>query len=128
MKKVLTMLIAIIMVVSLAACNQKNENLGGTWTVDSIEYEGSKFSVEEWNNMENEDFSNFYIILKDGGKAYIYDDGYDSLVNWLKSDDNIMIDDEMCTIIDDMICLEQYGEKIFLKKTSDNQEIPNNEN
>ena len=86
---------AVIMITSLTACGEKekNEDFGGTWKVDSIEYEGSKFSVEEWNNMEDEDLSGFYIIFKDGGKAYVYDDGYGDLVNWLKSDDSIMIGD-----------------------------------
>ena len=42
---------------------------------------------------EDEDLSGFYIIFKDGGKAYVYDDGYGDLVNWLKSDDSIMIGD-----------------------------------
>ncbi len=126
MKKLLALLLVALMIFSLAACGEKekSENLSGTWNVESIEYEGSKFSVEEWNNMEDEDLSRFYIIFKDGGKAYIYDDGYGDLVNWLKSDDSIMIGDEKCSIIDGMICLDYYGDKIYLKKTSDSQEIP----
>ena len=126
MKKLFALLLAVIMITSLTACGEKekNEDFGGTWKVDSIEYEGSKFSVEEWNNMEDEDLSGFYIIFKDGGKAYVYDDGYGDLVNWLKSDDSIMIGDEKCSIVDGMICLDYYGDKIYLKKTSDSQEIP----
>lgn len=95
MKKLFALLLAVIMITSLTVCGEKekNEDFGGTWKVDSIEYEGSKFSVEEWNNMEDEDLSGFYIIFKDGGKAYVYDDGYGDLVNWLKSDDSIMIGD-----------------------------------
>ena len=95
MKKLFALLLAVIMITSLTACGEKekNEDFGGTWKVDSIEYEGSKFSVEEWNNMEDEDLSGFYIIFKDGGKAYVYDDGDGDLVNWLKSDDSIMIGD-----------------------------------
>ena len=126
MKKLFTLLLVALMILSLASCGEKekNENFSGTWKVESIEYEGSKFSVEEWNNMEDEDFSGFYIIFKDGGKAYVYDDGYGDLLNWLKSDDSIMIGDEKCSIIDEMICLDYYGDKIYLKKTSDSQEIP----
>lgn len=126
MKKLLALLLAVIMITSLTACGEKekSEDFGGTWKVDCIEYEGSKFSVEEWNNMEDEDLSSFYIIFKDGGKAYVYDDGYGDLVNWLKSDDSIMIGDEKCSIVDGKICLDYYGDKIYLKKTSDNQEIP----
>lgn len=123
MKKLLASLLALIMISSLIACNEK-EIFGGTWKVDFIEYEGSKFTVEEWNNTEDDDLSNFYVILKDGGKAYVYDEGYGDLVNWLKTDDSIMIGDEKCSIVDGKICLDYYGDKIYLKKTSDNQEIP----
>lgn len=126
MKKALALLLAVITLLSLTACSkkEKTENFGGTWKVDSIEYEGAKFSVQEWNNMEDEDFSEFYIIFKDGGKAYVYDDGYGDLVDWLKSDDSIMIGDEKCSIVDKMICFDYYGDKIYLKKVSDNQTIP----
>lgn len=126
MKKLLVLLLVVMMITSLTACSkkEKSEDFGGTWKIDSIEYEGSKFSVEEWNNMEDEDLSGFYIIFKDGGKAYVYIDGYGDLVNWLKSDDSIMIGDEKCSIIDGKICLDYYGDKIYLKKTSDSQEIP----
>ena len=124
-KRILALLMALTFVFMLTACGekQKSKKMVGTWEVDCIEYEGSKFSVEEWKNLEDEDFSNFFIILKDGGKAYIYDDGYDELVSWLYADDNIMIDSEMCSIVDGMICLDHYGDKIYLKRTSKNQEI-----
>ena len=125
MKRLLALLLALIMITSLTACGGKgkNENFVGTWKVDCIEYEGSKFSVEEWNNIEDEDLSDFYIVFKDGGKAYVYDE-YGDLVNWLKSDDSIMIGDEKCSIVDGMICFDYYGDKIYLKKTSESQEIP----
>ena len=133
MKKVLTLLLSVIMIISLSACGEKesgekekSKKFLGTWKIECIEYEGAKFSVEEWKNMENSDFSDFYIIFKDGGKAYIYDEGYGELVNWLKSNNKIMIGDEKCTIVDGMICLDYYGDKLYLKKTSNNQEIPKN--
>lgn len=126
MKKALSLLLAVIMILSLTACSkkEKNEKFEGTWKIDCIEYEGSKFSVQEWNNMEGEDFSEFYIIFKDGGKAYVYDGDYGDLVDWLKSYDSIMIGDEKCSIVDKMICFDYYGDKIYLKKVSDNQTIP----
>ena len=113
----------------LFACGKKENNgdICGTWKVDYIEYEGSKFSVDEWKNMENEDLSEFYIILKDGGKAYIYDDGYGNLVDWLKSDNSIMIDGTKCSITGGKICLDYYGTNVCLKKTTANQEIPKDE-
>lgn len=125
MKKIFAMLFVLIMITSTTACSNKEKSKGfsGTWQISCIEYEGSKFTVDEWKTMEDEDLSEFYIILKEGGKAYIYDDGYGDLVDWLKSEDSIMIGDEKCDIVDGNICLDYYGDKIYLQKTSDNQEI-----
>ncbi len=139
MKKILIVL-TLIMCLFLGACNTQEKNVNdkensgtqetvddfsGTWKVEYIEYEGSKFSVNEWNNIEGDDLSDFYIILKNGGKAYIYDDEYGDLVNWLKSDNIIMIDNERCSIINGKICVDYYGDKIYLNRVSNNQEIPN---
>lgn len=126
MKKIFAMLFVVIMITSTTACSNKEKSKGfsGTWQISYIEYEGSKFTVDEWKAMEDEDLSEFYIILKEGGKAYIYDDGYGDLVDWLKSKDSIMIGDKKCDIVDGNICLDYYGDKIYLQKASDNQEIP----
>lgn len=126
MKKWITVFLALVMAITVTACSksEKNIDLCGTWKVDCIEYDGAKFSVEEWRIAEDEDLSSFYIVFKDGGKAYIYEDGYGELVNWLKSEDSVMIDGEICSMVDEMICLDYYGDKLFLKKTSDSQEIP----
>ncbi len=132
-KLVLCMIMSITMLISLSACGEKEKgkveketsnNFSGTWKVDYIDCEGSKFTVDEWIVMEDEDLSKFYIILKDGGKAYIYDGDFGDLENWLKSDNSIMIGDEKCSIVDGKICFDYYGDTIYLHKTSDNQEIP----
>ncbi len=122
--------LVITMLVSLSACGGegksegKSEDFYGTWKIDYIDYDGSEFTVDEWNNMEDEDFSGFYIILKEGGKAYIYDGDYGDLVDWLKSDNSIMIGDAKCSVDGNKICLDYYDVKLYLKKSSDNQEIP----
>ena len=104
MKKMLALVMVGIIVLSFAACSKNSEkNLVGTWVVDFIEYEGSKFSVDEWKSMEEDDLSDFYIIFKDGGKAYVYDDEEGELLDWLYSDDKIMIGNINCTIIDEKI-------------------------
>ena len=128
-KTIIAVILAVLMISSLAACGKDivEDDFCGTWKVEYIEYEGSKFSVEEWKNMDEEDLSDFYVIFKDGGKAYVYDDEYGDLVNWLKSDDSIMLGDEKGTIVDEKICFDYYGDMIYLKKESDNQEIPKEE-
>ncbi len=136
MKTILTIFLTVAMCLCLYSCGTPENNNGivntqeeindvcGTWIVDSIEYEGSSFSVKEWESIEGDDLSDLYIILKDGGKAYLYDDEYGDLVNWLRSDDTIMIGDEKCSIVNGLICIEYYGDKLFLKKSSDSQEVP----
>lgn len=127
-KKLIAVAIALVLMVSLVGCGETTaEDLVGTWKIDSIEYDGSKFSVDEWKTMEDEDLSQFIIVLKEGGKAYIYDGEYDDLVDWIFSEDVIMIDGEKGTIVDDQICLEYYSDKLYLVKDSDSQEIPDEE-
>ena len=127
MKKMLALVVVGIILFSFTACSKNAEkNFVGTWVVDFIEYEGSKFSVDEWKSMEDDDLSDFYIIFKDGGKAYVYDDEDGELLDWLYSDENIMIGDVKCSVVDNRICFDYYGDIIYLKKSSDNQEIPTN--
>ena len=133
MKKALTFLLAMIMIISLTACSANSNNFEGTWKVDSIEYEGSKFSVEELKNSTNKDLSSlyegltdFYLILKESGEAYLYVDGYGDSGDWSKSDDDnsIMIGVQECEIVDKMICFDFGDNKVYLKKSSNSQEIP----
>ena len=129
MKKLLALLLATVLLITLAACGgEKDVEIDGKWHVEFVEYEGARFTVEEWNEIEDEDFSSCYIVFKDGGKAYLYEDGYGDLVNWLATDEYVMIDDEKAAIIDGEIHLENYyGETLILNKISDSQEIPKEE-
>lgn len=129
MKKFLSTALALFMALatalSLSACGKKGKDgFCGTWMISFVEYEGSKFTVEEWKSTEDEDLSEFRIVFKDGGKAYIYDGEYGDLVNWMESGDSIMIGDEKGTVDDGMIRFDYYGNTICLKKVSDSQTIP----
>ena len=133
MKKLFVLLLALLLVTLLAACGGKNEKFEGTWKVESIEYEGSKFSINELKKSTNEDLSSlyedlkdFYLILKDDGEDYLYVDGSGDSGDWLKSDNNdsIIIGAQKCEIVDKMICLDFDGNKVYLKKSSNSQEIP----
>ncbi len=127
MKKILAVCMSIAILFTFAACKiEKNsKDYSGTWEADYVEYEGSKFTLKEWENLEGEDLSGFCAILKSGGKAYVYDDGYEGLVNWLNTEDSIMIGEKKGAVVDGKIYLYYNGNKLYLKKTSDNQEIPN---
>ena len=126
MKRIIGKTVAVLMILlislTFAACGEKK--ITGTWVIDYIEYDGSKFTIEEWEKTEGEDLSGYYVILKEGGKAYLYDGDYGYLVDWLQSDDKLMIDGDACTYNDGKICIDYYDNKIFLKKQSDDQSIP----
>lgn len=134
MKKLFVLLLALLLVTSLVACGGKNEKFEGTWKIESIEYEGSKFSINELKKSTNEELSSlyedlkdFYLILKDGGEAYLFADGDSDSFSWIKSDDgnSIIIGAQKCEIVDKMICRDFDGNKVYLKKSSNSQEIPN---
>ena len=151
MKKIVVLLLVMV-IASLVACGQiddksKNQNssidfgqiedepkdqklsnvsIEGTWTVDWIKSEGVKFTVKEWNNFENEDVSRFYIIFKEGGLAYVFEDRYwgGDFVTWSKLENGILIDDELAIFEDGRICYSYYGDLLYLKKTSESQVVP----
>lgn len=128
MKKLLAMFLLCAMLFALCGCGEeevKEFDLCGTWKVAFVEYEGSSFTVEEWLNMEDDDLSDFFIIFKEGGQAYVFDDDYGNLENWLQSEDKVMIGDEKCSLIDQKIRYDYYDDIIYLEKVSDSQEIPN---
>ena len=112
MKKLFVLLLALLLVTLLAACGGKNEKFEGTWKVFSIN-ELKKSTNEDLSSLY-EDLKDFYLILKD-------DSG-----DWLKSDNNdsIIIGAQKCEIVDKMICLDFDGNKVYLKKSSNSQEIP----
>ncbi len=127
MKKFLTVLLVVILAISFVACGAKKESIEGTWEVDYIEYEGSQFTVDEWKTTEDEDYSNFFIIFKKGGKGYIFDGEYDYLVDWIKTEDGVVLDGEHIIFVDGKLCLDDgYETKIYLKKSSDSEEITKN--
>ncbi len=131
MKKFYALLLSLILVLPLTACGGKSSEaaLYGTWKVANVEYEGTKFTSEEWKNMDNEDYTEFFIIIKEGGQAYVYDYGYGDLVDWLVSEDSIMIGEQKCNLVDDQICFEYYSDElVYLNKVSDSQIIPSDKN
>lgn len=129
MKKIVKMLFIVGATVLLAACGKeakKESEFCGTWNSVSAEAEGSEFTIEELEATGDNTLSDFQIIIKDGGKAYVYSQGNGALVDWKKTEKGIKIGVMDCSVNDGMISLENNGIKINLKKTSDSQTIPNN--
>lgn len=132
MKKKITMLLsAIIVVLTLAGCEQKANNLTGTWTIDAVEVDGAMFTAAELDAMDSDNWvTKSIIILKDGGKAYVAEGGVSGvIVDWAQTDEsNIIIGETECAIVDGKIKMAVDDDTIyFFKKTSDSQTISSQE-
>ena len=126
MKKIIAYALILTMLISFSACGSKNseKSLYGTWNAVSLEKDGSSFFIDELKALDEEDYSDVYMIIKEGGKAYLYIDGYGDLVDWAKTEDGIMLGKLKCTISDGLLCIDNDEDgKLYLKKTSDSQII-----
>ena len=98
MKKGISILLIIAMIaIALTGCGEGGSKLTGTWVVDSAELDGAKFSVSELEAMGWDDgMSETFMVLKDGGKAYISEDGDDgAIIDWYETTDGkILLDGE----------------------------------
>lgn len=128
MKKGFSLLLVIAMIaIALTGCGGGSSKLTGTWVVDSAELDGAKFSVSELEAMGWDDgMSETFMVLKDGGKAYISEDGDDgAIIDWYETTDGkILLDGEAYTIVDGLIRIEIDDDEIlYFRKSSDSQTI-----
>ena len=128
MKKGISILLIIAMIaIALTGCGEGGSKLTGTWVVDSAELDGAKFSVSELEAMGWDDgMSETFMVLKDGGTAYISEDGDDgAIIDWYETTDGkILLDGEAYTIVDGLIRIEIDDDEIlYFRKSSDSQTI-----
>jgi len=128
MKKGISILLIIAMIaIALTGCGRDGGKLTGTWVVDSVELDGAKFSVSELEVMGRDDgMSKTFMVLKDGGKAYISEDGDDgAVIDWYETTDGkILLDGEAYTIVDGCLRIEIDDDEIlYFRKSSDSQTI-----
>ena len=135
MKKLLALLLVGIMAISFVACGsketkkevkeEKKVSMTGKWMIDSVEFEGKKYSVDEWETETEEDISDLYVILKDGGEALIYTgDNNATISEWTQSENELTIDGDKFIYKDGILDFEEEGFATYLKKVSDSQETP----
>lgn len=126
-KEISILLIITIIAIALTGCGEGGSKLTGTWVVDSAELDGAKFSVSELEAMGWDDgMSETFMVLKDGGKAYISEDGDDgAIIDWYETTDGkILLDGEAYTIVDGLIRIEIDDDEIlYFRKSSDSQTI-----
>lgn len=125
MKKAISILLAVAMIISLAGCGGKNSKFLGTWKAESVEVDGTKYTVSELKAMGGDDLSEAKIVIKDGGKAYISDSGVGDVVSWEIIENGIRIGESDCTVSDNMICIEHGEGKVYFAKVSKDQTFGN---
>ena len=129
MKKIFLIIVSVVIAMSLIGCNilSAESKYYGTWEVASVEKGDSTFTIEELEAMGDYSLSNFKIVIKEGGSAYISEEGNDAVVDWSLEGDVLKIGVRECQITDDTISIENNGNAINLKKTSDEQTITGEE-
>ena len=123
MKKFLAMLLTVLMTIVLVACGNSEKQYYGTWDSVSAKVEGSTFTIDELETMGDYSLSDFRIVIKEGGKAYVYSEGNGATLDWEITDDGIKIGVRECVLKDDLLSIENNGITIYLSKTSDSQTI-----
>ena len=133
MKKILAFLFAVVMLLSLAACDDTPETpetvapgFCGTWKVDHALVEGAEFAVSELEILD-ESIARMTIVIKDKGKAYIYSDAEDgTLVDWSETESGILLDDVSLELENGLLLLEfEEDAVLYFRKVSDSQLIEN---
>lgn len=125
MKKSIGIILAVIMTAALVACGDSTGNsankLTGTWEADSVDFEGSIFTIAELEASGDDSMSGLQIVLKDGGKAFVFDGESGDIFDWSEDGNTVTIGVMDCTVKDGCICLELDGGTVFFKKVSDSQ-------
>lgn len=134
MKKVLALTLAVCLLLTLAGCGgtiPSSETTGtvspgycGTWKIDHVVIDGAEFASSELEVLDA-DMIHMQIVIKDGGKAYITEDGTDGdIVDWSETDVGILLDGLDVLMVDGLLRLKVDDDEIwYFQKVSDSQLI-----
>ena len=127
MKKVISMVLAILMSLSLAACGGKEpdkvrDEYPGTWELDHVVIGGAEFTLSELEAL-GEDGSQIRMVLKEGGKAYASEGSYGDIVDWSETESGILLGDVQLIMEDGLLRMESDDDLWYFRKVSDSQLI-----
>ena len=117
-----SLIVGVIFIILAGHSNNESKYLG-TWDIHSVNIEGSMFTIEEVETTGDYSMSDFRIIIKEGGKAYVYAQGYGEFVDWFLAEEGINIGVRFCTLQNGLLTIEINDNMIYLTKTSDSQTI-----
>lgn len=127
MKKVISMVLAVLMLLSLVACGGKapdkvKDGYPGTWELDHVVIGGAEFTLSELEAL-GEDGSQIRMVLKEGGKAYASEGSYGDIVDWSETESGILLGDAQLIMEDGLLRMESDDELWYFRKVSDSQLI-----
>ena len=72
MKKIISLLTAVsVLTIMLVGCSGKKDELVGTWKADSVEVDGTRYTISELEAMGDNSLNDSQIVIKEGGKASV---------------------------------------------------------
>lgn len=82
MKKIISLLTAVsVLTIMLVGCSGKKDELVGTWKADSVEVDGTRYTISELEAMGDNSLNDSQIVIKEGGKAYVADGNNGDIVD-----------------------------------------------
>lgn len=118
------------MLILVSACGSKEKGgkqYYGTWKATQAEIEGSVFTVEELEAVGDDTISDTYIIIKEGGKAYLHD-RYDSeVMDWSIEENGIKIGDFSFEYKKRTLSMMLDDNRVIFEKVSSGQTLTNPE-
>ena len=127
MKKVISVVLAVLMLLSLAACGGKapdkvKDSYPGTWELDHVVIDGAEFTLSELEALREDGFQ-IRMVLKEGGKAYAAEGSYGDIVDWSETESGILMGDMELIMEEGFLRMESDDELWYFRKVSDSQLI-----
>lgn len=124
------MIVLVIAIILLSIFSNDNVSYYGTWDIHSVNMEGSVYTISELETMGDYSLSDFRIVIKECGKAWIHSQGSGTTLDWENTKDGIIIGVRECSFDNRLLSIENNGIIIYLSKTSDSQTVskPETEN
>ncbi len=129
-RKYTLLVLLFTMLILVSACGSKGKGGNryyGTWKATQVEIDGSLFTVDELEAVGDDSISDTYIIIKEGGKAYLHD-RYDSeLTDWSIEENGIKIANQTFEYKNRTLSMILDDNKVIFEKVSSSQTLTNAE-
>ena len=121
---VLALLFTMLILVSACGSKEKGgKKYYGTWKATQVEIDGSIFTVDELEAVGDDSISDTYIIIKEGGKAYLHD-RYDSeLTDWSIEENGIKVANQTFEYKNRTLSMILDDNKVIFEKVSSSQTL-----